>query len=138
MLNQFQQGPFRLSQEYTTKTLFQVVGSMVGSVGTIDEYGGSYSQGGFEHAIRYVPHASEAHLREEVEVILVNDNDLGIILLKCGLETVLGVGWHGGKHCDRNTCAAQESCRVERTQRRVRLHLPRLFAVEVQVIRMGQ
>src|SRR3981081_1659750 len=95
MLNQFQQGPFRLSQEYTTKTLFQVVGSMVGSVGTIDEYGGSYSQGGFEHAIRYVPHASEAHLRKEVEVILVNDNDLGIIPLKRCLHDLLGVGQHG-------------------------------------------
>src|SRR5258708_37602661 len=110
MLNQFQQSPFRLSQKYTTKTLFQVVGSMVGSVGTIDEYGGSLSQGGFEHPVCYIPHASEAHLRKEVEVILVNDNDFRIILLKCCLEAVLGIGQHGVKQCDRNARAAQESC----------------------------
>ncbi len=80
----------------------------------------------------------KAHLGYEVEVVFIDDDDLRLMPLRAHVKAGDGFREHGVEDRDGDTCLTQGSCGIERTQRRVRLHLPHLLDVIREMVRMCQ
>src|ERR1700722_5371619 len=68
----------------------------------------------------------------------MDDNDLRAVFLKRRSEAGDGLGEHRVVYTDRNTSGAQRRCRIQRTERRIWLHLAELFRVAGKVVGVRQ
>src|ERR1700761_3153763 len=119
-------------------TTVQIVAGMIGSIGSVCYHRESNTVSDGGQLVCQVAHVRQAHLGYEVEVVFMDDNDLRTVLLKGRSEAGDGLGEHRVVYTDRNTGGAQCGCRIQRTERRIRLHLPELFCVAGKVVGVRQ
>ncbi len=111
----------------------------LGVVGDIGSAHGDLAAGSERHAHhgeRCLAHAREAHLRQEVEVVLVQDHHRRPMLGQAGSELRLVLGQHRVEDGDVEPVVAQHRRSVQRVQRRVRAHLRVLLRIEPQEVRV--
>src|SRR3954469_1315265 len=80
----------------------------------------------------------EAHLVQEVELVLVKGDEARLVLVEERRELFLALGQHGVEESHRVAPAAQVARRVERAQGGVRAHLLDLLGIVLQEERMGE
>ncbi len=108
----------------------QVELGVVADIGAAHHNDGAVLAGHADHGAGGLTHAGEAHLAQEVEVILVERHNARPVLLQgCG-ELMLARGQHGVEERHLVACRAQVARRVERGQGRVGAHLLHLLGVE--------
>ena len=111
---------------------------MIGGVGAVGDDGQVAGLGQGGEAAGQVAHVGEAHLGDEVEVVLVDDDELWLVIEQRLLEACDGVCEHGIEDGDRDARVPQSRSGVERAQGRVRLHLAPLLGVVGEVIGVGE
>jgi hypothetical protein len=81
-------------------------------------------------------HASQTHLGEEVKVVFVNHDNFGPVLRESCLNSCRIIQ-HRIEDCHGHPCIAEQRGGIHRAERRIRLQLPRLLAVVVEVVGMS-
>ena len=104
----------------------QVPLRVVGHVGPGHDHVGAGAEGIGDHGKGRGAHARQAHLRQEVEVVLVEHDHGGTVLGEGLGEAVLAFGQHGVEQGEPVAGVAQARRHVQRGQGRVRPHLARL------------
>src|SRR5580658_7503448 len=79
-------------------------------------------------------HACEAHFGEKVEVVLVDDNDCGLLCRKNCRELYRRLFKHGVKCRDGNIRLSQRSRSIESGERYIWLHFAQLFWIVWEMV----
>ena len=106
----------------------------IGRIGAGDEHPRARAPTGPNHPKRGLAHPPEAHLRQEVEIVLVQEDEVGLHRLQLLLEFLRSVGQHCIEHGDPVSATPQRRRGLQRRERRIGLAALQLLMVEAQVV----
>src|SRR5260370_3651028 len=132
------QGLLGFSIQDVVDTVIQIVVWVIGGVGSMGNHGDAFGVGHSGQLICQLSHVREAYLRNEVEVVFVYDDDLRFVFLQRTCKSRNRCSERCVEDGNGDACSTQCGGRIERAERRVRLHLPQLLRVIWKMVRVRQ
>jgi hypothetical protein len=111
---------------------------MIRGIGTAGDHFGARRGGGIEHPVSHCAHARQAHLREKVEVVFVKGNQARAIEVQRLRKPLARILEHRIKQGHGEPVHPEQSCRIECSQRGIRLHFANLLRIVEEMVRVRE
>src|SRR5882757_2300463 len=117
---------FGLSIQNVTSTCIKIFLGVVCGIGPVCDYSYIFRLSYRRKFICQLAHMCQTHLCYKIEVILIDNYDLWLMLLKHGFEASNWLGKRSIEYSDGDTGGTKSSRSIESSQRGIGLHLPKL------------